>query len=289
MSLPTEEGTEHQQFRAQLQTFSTQLNPSITAVGLRNLAINGRSLIGLLERQRDALRDDGQFDYPPNSIVTSGGKLYATGKDTVRHNINIVDNDSRRTHRRFGQIKNGLLQLLDEAYLYFNQSKEQAAQITTLIDEKTSLTQKLEDSEKANKYLAEKSVKNEQRLKDEHRDALQAKEDQISSLKETRNQLEEALRNNTQQVKAEAQLEIDRLKVAVEEAKREHNTLPDAGPWLRSAPEGKKLDDYVDDILLEAQTLLLDPTLFPSIWKNHTKNELTPAEQEVWARAQSPF
>jgi len=138
------------------------------------------------------------------------------------------------------------------------------------------LENQVKELEQATQHVAETSIQREQSLKDQHRDDLQELEAQIQALRENKGQLEARI----------GQLERD---------SELNQTLPDAparGPWERvKTPKlsATNLDEVINARLEQAQLFLLDPTLFPFIWKEQTGQDLTTEEQAAWQRAISPF
>jgi len=95
-------------------------------------------------------------------------------------------------------------------------------------------------------------------------------------------------------VEGDYQRQIGDLQQQLEKERRatllaqQETTLHDRGPWQKGQPDSA-LDEHCNTILETAQLLLLDPNLFPSIWKENTGTELSKEETEAWGRTISPF
>lgn len=61
------------------------------------------------------------------------------------------------------------------------------------------------------------------------------------------------------------------------------------GPWLKPDPDTQSLDEWANGILEDAQQWLLDPNLFPFLWKERTGEELSEEAQKVWETRESLF
>jgi len=190
-----------------------------------------------------------------------------------------------------------LEKLLQEA----NDERERLAQANQqLLKEKEEQDELLDNAEQSARHVAERAIERENQLKNEHRDAIGELTARHDHLQETKGQLEERVRTHEAafaelQELSSLREENSALRVELIEAKRSFETLPDApelGPWERvKTPKlaATNLDEHCNEILEQAQLLLLDPLLFPSIWKERTGKSLTKEEEEAWGRTVSPF
>lgn len=164
-------------------------------------------------------------------------------------------------------------------------------EIQSLKEELQRTQQEKADREEAARIVSQTAIRREQELKDVNRNEVEDLKAQNEALRKSRNQLEERVRR-LESFDYEAVLqERDRALVRYEELKRAHEVLPDRGPWLhrRGDITTSSYDEYINGILEDAQKILLDPNLFPFIWKERTGNDLASDEAEAWTRVESPF
>jgi len=145
--------------------------------------------------------------------------------------------------------------------------------------------------EESSQYVSSTAIKREKALREEYQGEIAELREKNKALQESNKQLEDRVRKLERDDVDQLRREADQAKIQLEEFKRAHEDLPDRGPWLhrRGNITSGSYDDYCNEILEDAQKLLLDPNLFPSIWKERTGQDLEPEAAEAWTRVESPF
>jgi len=243
-------------------------------------------------------------------LLSKSGTLFERQyEERIINNIRRLDGINESvTHQRYGRVKEGFVVILQTAYLEqaLRESHEEKLEqlekercpaqgehqeLSEALKRVEELQKQIAESERTTQLVADKAIQREQKLRAEHKQELDELRKAKAVLLENKGQLEERVRLLERDDVDKIRSERDKALVQIEELKRADKVLPDRGPWLhrRGDITTSSYDDYCNEILEDAQKILLDPNCFPFLWKERTGQELDPEEAETWARVGSPF